>query len=64
MHYVFGIVIFVVGVVFILLGGYLLYTGYTGSLLGWQDMLFIAGVCLFGYLLVMAGYRMSRGNRF
>lgn len=64
MHRIYGVVLFLVGTVFILLGGYILYTGYTGSLLDWQDMLFIAGVCLFGYLLVIAGYRMSGGERF
>jgi hypothetical protein len=64
MHQVFGIVLFVVGIAFILLGGYLLYTGYTGNLFDWQNMLFVTGVCLFGYLLVMAGYRMVRGDRF
>lgn len=64
MHQVYGVVLFVVGIVFILLGGYTLYTGYPGNLLDWQHMLFIAGVCLFGYLLVIAGYRMSRGNTF
>jgi hypothetical protein len=67
MYRVYGLVLFVVGIGFILLGGYLLYAGYigyTGSPLDWQSVLIVAGVCLFGYLLVIAGYRMSRGNRF
>ena len=66
MHRVYGIVLFVAGIGFLLLGGYLLYTGYMGGRLvvDWQNMLFAAGVCLFGYLLAIAGYRMSREERF
>lgn len=59
-HQVYGLVIFVAGVGFILLGAYLLYIG---GLLGWEDMLIVAGMCLFGYMLAVAGYRMSRGDR-
>jgi len=64
MHRIYGIVMFAAGVGFLLLGGYLLYTGYMASVMDWQNMLFAAGVCLFGYLLTMAGYRMSGGERF
>jgi hypothetical protein len=65
MHRIFGIILFVVGIGFLLFGAYLLYTGYMGSgLVNWQNMLFAAGVCLFGYLLAIAGYRMSREERF
>jgi hypothetical protein len=61
MHRIFGIVLFVAGMGFLVMGGYLLYTGYMDSrlLLDWQNMLFAAGICLFGYLLTVAGYRMS-----
>lgn len=64
MHRVFGFVLFTAGIGFILLGAYLLYVGYTGGLLDWETILFIAGACLFGYLLAIAGYRMSIGERF
>jgi hypothetical protein len=66
MHRIFGIVLFVAGMGFLILGGYLLYTRYMESrlVLEWQNMLFAAGVCLFGYLLAVAGYRMSREERF
>jgi hypothetical protein len=64
MHRVFGFVMFTAGTGFIILGAYLLYVGYTGSLLDWEAILFIAGACLFGYLMAIAGYRMSRGERF
>lgn len=61
MHRIFGIVLFVAGMGFLLLGAYLLYTGYMSSgVVDWQNMLFAAGICLFGYLLSIAGYRMSR----
>jgi len=65
MHRIYGIVLFVVGVGFLITGGYLLYTGYVNSrlLVDWQNVLFAAGICLFGYLLTMAGYRMSREER-
>jgi hypothetical protein len=64
MHQVFGLVMFVAGVGFILLGAYQLYTGlFTGGLLGWQDKLLVAAICLFGYMLAVTGYRMSAGNR-
>ncbi len=43
------------------MGAYLLYI--TG-LLGWQEMLVVAAICLFGYMLAISGYRMSRGDRF
>ena len=65
MHRVYGLVLFVAGIGFLLFGAYLLYTAYMGSgLADWQNMLFAAGVCLFGYLLAVAGYRMSREERF
>jgi hypothetical protein len=64
MHRIYGIVLFVAGVGFLLLGAYLLYTRYMSTVLDWQNMLFAAGVCLFGYLLTIAGYRMSSGERF
>ena len=64
MHRIFGIVLFVAGIGFLLFGAYLLYTGYmSNGLVDWQNMLFAAGVCLFGYLLAIAGYRMSREER-
>ncbi|MBM4465553.1 MAG: hypothetical protein FJ014_08390 [Chloroflexi bacterium] len=65
MHRIYGIVLFVAGIGFLILGGYLLYTGYMDSRLvvDWQNMLFAAGVCIFGYLLAVAGYRMSREER-
>ena len=58
---VYGLLMFLVGFGFILLGAYLLYIG---GLLGWEDMLIIGGICLFGYALTTTGYRMSRGARF
>lgn len=58
---VYGLVIFLAGVGFILLGAYLLYI--SGVLSG-EDMLIVAGICLFGYMLTITGYRMSRGDRF
>jgi hypothetical protein len=65
MHRIYGIVMFAAGMGFLVLGAYLLYTGYMSSgLVDWQNMLFAAGVCLFGYLLTIAGYRMSREERF
>ena len=65
MHRVYGIVLFVAGIGFLLLGAYLLYTGYMSSgLVNWQNILFAAGICIFGYLLTIAGYRMSSGERF
>jgi len=60
-HQVYGLVMFLAGVGFILLGAYLLYIG---GVLGWEDMLIIGGICLFGYALTITGYRMSRGDRF
>lgn len=65
MHRIYGIVLFVAGIGFLVIGGYLLYTGYISSgFVDWQNMLFSAGVCIFGYLLTIAGYRMSSGERF
>ncbi len=64
MHRIYGLVLFVAGIGFLLLGAYLLYTRYTSTVLDWQNMLFAAGICLFGYLLSIAGYRMSTGERF
>ena len=61
LNQVYGLVMFLAGLGFILLGAYLLYIG---GLLGWEDMLIVAGICLFGYLLTITGYRMSRGDRF
>jgi len=58
---VYGFVTFLAGVGFILLGAYLLYVS---GLLGWEEMLVVGGICLFGYLLAITGYRMSRGDRF
>lgn len=58
---VYGLVMFLAGIGFILLGAYLLYVG---GLLGWEDMLVVGGICLFGYMLTITGYRMSRGDRF
>jgi len=61
MHRIFGIVLFLAGMGFLVMGGYLLYTGYMASrlLMDWQNILFAAGICLFGYVLTVAGYRMS-----
>jgi hypothetical protein len=65
MHRIYGIVLFAAGIGFLLLGAYLLYTEYmSSSLVDWQNTLFAAGVCIFGYLLTVAGYRMSREERF
>jgi len=61
MQQVYGLVMFLAGVGFILLGAYLLYIG---GVLGWEDMLIVGGICLFGYMLAVTGYRMSRGDRF
>jgi hypothetical protein len=61
LNQVYGLVMFLAGVGFILLGAYLLYIR---GLLGWEDMLIVAGICLFGYMLSITGYRMSRGDRF
>jgi hypothetical protein len=61
LNQVYGLVIFLVGLGFILLGAYLLYVG---GLLRWEEMLIVAGICLFGYMLAITGYRMSRGDRF
>jgi len=65
MHRIFGIVLFVSGIGFLLMGGYLLYTGYMAGriFLDWQDLLFSTGISLFGYLLTITGYRMSREER-
>ena len=60
LNQVYGLVMFLAGTGFILLGAYLLYIG---GLLGWEDMLIVAGMCLFGYMLTITGYRMSRGAR-
>jgi len=55
MHRIYGLVLFIAGVGFLLLGAYLLYTEYIGTPLDWQHLFFAAGVCLFGYLLSIAG---------
>ena len=62
MHRFYGLVLFVAGGGFLLVGACLLY--YVGGLVDWQKMLFPAGGCLFGYLLTIAGYRMSSEERF
>jgi hypothetical protein len=64
MHRIFGIIMFVAGVGFLVLGAYLLYVGYMTNPINWQNLLFAAAVCIFGYLLTIAGYRMSREERF
>jgi len=61
MHRVYGLVLLVAGVGFVLLNAYLLYTRRSW---GWEGILLFAGACIFGYLLAIAGYRMSRGDRF
>jgi hypothetical protein len=61
LNQVYGLVMFLAGIGFILLGAYLLY--FVGTS-GWEDMLFIGGICLFGYVLTTSGYRMSRGGDF
>jgi hypothetical protein len=61
MHQFYGLVLFLIGIGFILLGAYLLYTGRR---LGWENLLVVMGVCLFGYMLATTGYRMSRRERF
>ncbi|MCK4450716.1 MAG: hypothetical protein KAX26_09005, partial [Anaerolineae bacterium] len=58
---IYGLVVFLTGIGYILMGAYLLYI--TG-LLGWEGILLVAGACIFGYLLAISGYRMSRGDRF
>jgi len=58
---IYGLAVFLTGIGYILMGAYLLYV--TG-LLGWQEMLVVAAICLFGYTLAISGYRMSRGDRF
>jgi hypothetical protein len=66
MHRIFSIVLFVTGMGFLVMGGYLLYAGYMrgGFFMDWQNLLFTIGICLFGYLLIIAGYRMSTEDRF
>ncbi len=63
MYRIYGIIMFIIGIGFLVFGGYLLYVEYARQLLDWQHLLFAAGVCLFGYLLSIAGYRMSGGER-
>ncbi len=64
MHRFYGLVLFVAGGGFLLVGAHLLYTGSVEGLIDWQKMLLPAGGCVFGYLLTIAGYRMSAGDRF
>ena len=64
MHRFYGLALFIVGGGFLLIGAYSLYARYVGSLVDWQTMVYPAAGCLFGYLLAIAGYRMSRGDRF
>jgi hypothetical protein len=61
LNQVYGLVMFLTGIGFIALGAYLLYMV---GILGWEDMVIIGGICLFGYALTTTGYRMSRGARF
>jgi len=61
LHRIYGLVMFLVGIGFVLMGAYLLYTG---GRLEWENMLVVGGICLFGYMLATAGYRMSSGGRF
>ena len=61
MHRVYGFVLLIAGTGFVSLNAYLLYTRRLWS---WEGILLIAGACIFGYLLAIAGYRMSRGDRF
>ena len=61
LNQIYGLVVFLVGIGFILMGAYFLFVVGT---LGWQDMLIIGGMCLFGYLLTTTGYKMSTGGRF
>ena len=61
MHRVYGFVLLIAGIGFILLNAYLLCTR---SFWNWEGTLLVAGACMFGYLLATAGYRMPRGNRF
>lgn len=61
MHRVYGFVLLMAGIGFVLLNAYLLCTR---SLWSWEGILLVAGACIFGYLLATAGYRMSRGDRF
>ena len=63
MHRFYGLVVFVVGGGFVLMGAYSLYTGYVIGVVDLPTMVYPAGGCLFGYLLAIAGYRMSNGDR-
>jgi hypothetical protein len=64
MNRFYGLVLFLVGGGFLLASAYLLYTGYMAGLVDWQNISYSAVGCLFGYLLTIAGYRMSSGDRF
>lgn len=64
MYRLYSLVLFVVGGGFLLVGAYLLYAGYMGGTVDIQNLLFPLGGCLFGYLLTIAGYRMSIHDRF
>lgn len=61
LNQIYGLVVFLVGIGFIAIGAYLLFVVGT---VGWEDMLIIGGMCLFGYLLTTTGYKMSGGGRF
>ena len=61
MHRFYGFVLLVAGMGFMLLGAYPLHTGGLGS---WKGMLLIVEAGVFGYLLIRAGYRMSKGEQF
>ena len=64
MHRFYGLALFLVGGGYLFVGAYLLYAAYVGGLVDWQHILVSAGGCVFGYLLTIAGYRMSMGDRF
>ena len=61
LNQVYGLVVFLAGIGFILMGAYLLFVV---GISGWEDMLIIGGICLFGYMLTTTGYKMSSGGRF
>jgi len=61
MHRIYGFVLLVAGLGFVLLNAFLLYAR---SLWSWKGLVLFAGAGLFGYLLAIAGYRMYKGTRF
>jgi hypothetical protein len=64
MHRLYGLVVFAAGGGFLLMGAYLLCTEYQIGAADPKTMMYVAGGCLFGYLLAIAGYKMSTGARF